>query len=187
MDTDCVDYDDYRRCLRDLAARQHCHADARADVAWLAREIAGKKSFSLLDVACGHGDMLRPSIVGPSGAALSHGLRAWISIPGATRAAREATDRRRIKFRTGDVFTIPAGRRLRFHHQLAIHPSSERRHGGEVHPLDGDKRAARLVHRRPAPPLVSVLRLRRPRMAGTLASLRPERWPHLDRAQLCPR
>ena len=59
MDTDCVDYDDYRHCLRDLARVNTVTLTPRPTLAWLAREMAGKKSFSLLDVACGHGDILR--------------------------------------------------------------------------------------------------------------------------------
>ena len=59
MDTDCVDYDDYRRCLRDLARVNTVTMTHRPMLAWLARETAGLPSFSLLDVACGHGDALR--------------------------------------------------------------------------------------------------------------------------------
>ena len=59
MDTDCVDYDDYRHCLRDLARVNTVTLTPRPTLAWLAREMAGRKSFSLLDVACGHGDILR--------------------------------------------------------------------------------------------------------------------------------
>ena len=59
MDTDCVDYDDYRRCLRDLARVNTVTLTHRPMLAWLARETAGLQCFSLLDVACGHGDALR--------------------------------------------------------------------------------------------------------------------------------
>lgn len=59
MDTDCVDYDDYARCLRDLARVNVITLTHRPTLAWLARETRDLASFSLLDVACGHGDLLR--------------------------------------------------------------------------------------------------------------------------------
>ena len=59
MDTDCADYDDYRRCLRDLTRVNAVTLTHRAMLQWLARESAGRSTFSLLDVACGHGDALR--------------------------------------------------------------------------------------------------------------------------------
>ena len=59
MDTDCVDFDDYRRCLRDLARVNTVTLTHRPMLAWLARETVWLRSFALLDVACGHGDALR--------------------------------------------------------------------------------------------------------------------------------
>ena len=59
MDTDCADYDDYARCLADLARVNLVTRTHQPLLAWLARETADLKSFTLLDVACGHGDLLR--------------------------------------------------------------------------------------------------------------------------------
>ena len=39
MDTDCVDYDDYRHCLRDLARVNTVTLTHRPTLAWLAREL----------------------------------------------------------------------------------------------------------------------------------------------------
>src|SRR5689334_12740646 len=55
MDTDCVDFDDYRRCLRDLSRVNTVTMTHRPMLSWLAHETTGLQSFSLLDVACGHG------------------------------------------------------------------------------------------------------------------------------------
>jgi 2-polyprenyl-3-methyl-5-hydroxy-6-metoxy-1,4-benzoquinol methylase len=111
MDTDCVDYDDYRRCLRDLARVNTVTLTHRPTLAWLARETAGKRWFSLLDVACGHGDNLRRI----HRWADSHGIAARLEgvdlNPWSTRAAREATPASsQITYHTGDVFAFqPAG------------------------------------------------------------------------------
>jgi 2-polyprenyl-3-methyl-5-hydroxy-6-metoxy-1,4-benzoquinol methylase len=107
MDTDCVDFDDYRRCLSDLTRVNVVTLTHRPVLAWLAGETAALTSFSLLDVACGHGDLLR-------------GVRRWAERrriearlvgldlnPWATRAAREATpEAAQIDYVTGDVFAF---------------------------------------------------------------------------------
>ena len=59
MDTDCVDFDDYSRCLRDLSRVNIITMTHRPTLSWLARRATG--NFSLLDVACGRGDALRKS------------------------------------------------------------------------------------------------------------------------------
>ena len=41
MDTDCVDFDDYRRCLRDLSRVNTVTLTHRPMLAWLARETGG--------------------------------------------------------------------------------------------------------------------------------------------------
>ncbi|MDR3530868.1 MAG: class I SAM-dependent methyltransferase, partial [Rhodopila sp.] len=57
MDTDCVDFDDYNKCLRDLARVNVVTLTHRPMLAWLARY--AKSNFALLDIGCGHGDALR--------------------------------------------------------------------------------------------------------------------------------
>lgn len=109
MDTDCVDYDDYRRCLDDLARVNTVTLTHRPMLAWLARESAGLRGFSLLDVACGHGDALRRIHRWAMHRGVAARLEGVDLNPWATRAARDATDgATRIIYHTGDVFAIDA-------------------------------------------------------------------------------
>ncbi len=115
MDTDCVDYDDYRRCLRDLARVNTVTLTHRPMLNWLARVTVGLQAFSLLDVACGYGDALRRIhrwsarrglIVQLDGVDLNN----W-----AIRAARSATDSDLpISYSTGDVFAIDRAEKFDF-------------------------------------------------------------------------
>ncbi len=107
MDTDCIDFDDYQRCLRDLARVNTVTLTHRPPLRWLAREMAGRTAFSLLDVACGHGDMLRRI----SRWAAQNGIAARLEgvdlNPWSTSAARAATqDAARITYHTGNVFAF---------------------------------------------------------------------------------
>jgi 2-polyprenyl-3-methyl-5-hydroxy-6-metoxy-1,4-benzoquinol methylase len=105
MDTDCVDYDDYQHCLRDLARVNTVTLTYRPTLAWLAREVGDRKSFSLLDVACGHGDMLRRIRRWADRKGVEARLDGVDLNPWSTRAARVATlDDARITYRTGNVF-----------------------------------------------------------------------------------
>jgi 2-polyprenyl-3-methyl-5-hydroxy-6-metoxy-1,4-benzoquinol methylase len=107
MDTDCVDYDDYGRCLRDLTRVNTVTLTHRPTLAWLARETAGLDAFSLLDVACGHGDMLRRIARWSGHRGLAARLDGVDRNPWSTRAARAATpDAARITYHTGDVFAF---------------------------------------------------------------------------------
>lgn len=105
MDAELTEYEDYRRALADLAGVNRMTLTHRATMGWLRRQAADLPSFSLLDVACGHGDFLR-------------GVRRWARRSGKTarlvgldrhpwavRAAREATDAAdNIAFVAADVF-----------------------------------------------------------------------------------
>ena len=63
MDTDCVDFADYARCLRDLSRVNTVTMTHRPMLAWLAARAT--PGFSLLDIACGHGDIIfRPKVYG---------------------------------------------------------------------------------------------------------------------------
>jgi 2-polyprenyl-3-methyl-5-hydroxy-6-metoxy-1,4-benzoquinol methylase len=107
MDTDCVDFDDYSRCLRDLSRVNTVTLTHRPVLAWLARETAGLESFSLLDVACGHGDMLRRVRRWADRRNITARLEGIDLNPWSTRAARAATpDDARITYHTGDVFAF---------------------------------------------------------------------------------
>lgn len=115
MDTDCADYDDYARCLADLARVNRVTLTHRPLLAWLARETASLHAFSLLDVACGHGDLLR--------SVRRWSLRRGIDVtldgidlnPWSLRAARAATpDEHVITWHHGDVFAFQPAQRYDF-------------------------------------------------------------------------
>ncbi|HQT76604.1 MAG: hypothetical protein B7Z80_10620 [Rhodospirillales bacterium 20-64-7] len=99
MDTDCVDYADYASCLRDLSRVNVVTLTHRPMLRWLARR--AMPGFSLLDVACGHGDALRAIRRRYPDARLTGvDLNPW-----ATQAARAATpDAAGITFINGDAF-----------------------------------------------------------------------------------
>jgi 2-polyprenyl-3-methyl-5-hydroxy-6-metoxy-1,4-benzoquinol methylase len=107
MDTDCVDYADYQRCLRDLGRVNTVTLTHRPMLAWLGRATAGLSGFSLLDVACGHGDALRRIRTWSARRGLSARLDGIDLNPWSTRAAGEATPPDAgIRFITGDVFAF---------------------------------------------------------------------------------
>ena len=88
MDTDCVDYDDYSRCLRDLSRVNVVTFTHRPMLSWLAKRVRKDQDFSVLDIACGHGDALRKLRRHYPNARLTGiDLNPW-----ATRAATAATD-----------------------------------------------------------------------------------------------
>ena len=113
MDTDCVDFDDYRHCLRDLSRVNTVTLTHHPMLSWLARECADLRSFSLLDVACGHGDALRRIHRWAARRGIEARLEGIDLNPWATRAAREATTAP-IIYRTGDVFDIDAAESFDF-------------------------------------------------------------------------
>jgi trans-aconitate methyltransferase len=99
MDTDCADFDDYAKCLRDLSRVNTVTLTHRPMLRWLAKRATGH--FSVLDIACGHGDALR-AIRRRFAAARLTGidLNPW-----AISAASEATGAdARIDFINGDAF-----------------------------------------------------------------------------------
>jgi SAM-dependent methyltransferase len=107
MDTDCVDFADYQRCLRDLSRVNTVTLTHRPMLAWLAREVAGRGSFSLLDVACGHGDMLRRVHRWAQRNGITARLEGVDLNPWSTEVARAATPpAANITYHTGDVFTF---------------------------------------------------------------------------------
>ncbi len=107
MDTDCIDYDDYCHCLRDLARVNAVTLTHRPMLGWLSRETAKLTSFSLIDVACGHGDALRRIRRWASRRGLAVQLHGIDRNPWATRTARAATDASAsISYRTADVVAM---------------------------------------------------------------------------------
>jgi len=105
MDTDCVDFADYAGCLRDLARVNAVTLTHRSTLAWLARETRGLASFSLLDVACGFGDLLRRVRRWSAHQGIDARLEGIDLNPWSMRAASAATEEEAaITWRTGDVF-----------------------------------------------------------------------------------
>ena len=109
MDTDCVDFDDYSRCLRDLSRVNIVTMTHRPTLSWLARHATG--NFSVLDVACGRGDALRKIRRRfPEAKLTGIDLNPW-----ACRAAKEATDpAARIEFINDDAFAYGAAQKFDF-------------------------------------------------------------------------
>jgi trans-aconitate methyltransferase len=109
MDTDCADYADYSRCLRDLSRVNVVTQTHRPTLWWLKNRASG--DFSLLDIACGHGDGLRAIRKRYPDARLTGiDLNPW-----ATRAATEATDpAERIAFINDDAFAYRPDRKFDF-------------------------------------------------------------------------
>ncbi len=115
MDTDCVDYDDYSRCLADLARVNLVTLTHRPLLAWLARETSGLRSFSLLDVACGHGDLLRRVRDWSARRGIDATLDGIDLNPWSLRAARAATPQgHAITWHNGDVFAFEPAQRYDF-------------------------------------------------------------------------
>src|SRR5689334_1800015 len=90
METDCIDYDDYRRCLRDLAKVNSVTLTHWPILRWFQRETRGLASFSVLDVGCGHGDLLRRIARWSRRQGLAARLTGLDRHPWSIRAAREA-------------------------------------------------------------------------------------------------
>jgi SAM-dependent methyltransferase len=105
MDAGCVDFAEYRRCLRDLTRVNRLTLTHRPMLTWLARETLGLDAFSLLDVGSGQGDALRlvqrrAEKRGQSVRLVGVDLHPW-----STMAARLATPPALpITFVTSDIF-----------------------------------------------------------------------------------
>ena len=109
MDTDCADFEDYSRCLRDLSRVNIVTMTHRPMLSWLAKH--GKDDFSILDIACGHGDALRKIRRRfPAARLTGIDLNPW-----ATRAAQAATDPASgIAFINGDAFAYTPAEKFDF-------------------------------------------------------------------------
>jgi 2-polyprenyl-3-methyl-5-hydroxy-6-metoxy-1,4-benzoquinol methylase len=109
MDTDCEDFEDYANCLRDLSRVNMATLTHGPMLSWLRRHATA--DFSVLDVACGHGDALRRIRRRfPAARLTGIDLNPW-----AIRAATEATDANaRIAFINGDAFAYRPDRKPDF-------------------------------------------------------------------------
>ncbi len=116
MDTDCVDYADYQRCLRDLSRVNRATFTARPTLRWLGRQgLRSGERFSLLDVASGYGDILRAIRRWSTRRGLEAELVGVDLNPWAVRAARDATPAEdRIEYVATDVFAFAPERQFDF-------------------------------------------------------------------------
>ncbi len=172
MDTASTDFEEYRRCLRDLSRVNVVTFTHRPMLRWLARYAGNDATI----FRAGH--RLRPRRRPPS-----H------SPPSSLRSARGDRPQplehpRRVRgHRSGRSNRLPHRRRVRLrpasavrlHHLLAVHPPPDRRPGGRLPAMAAIARRERLVHRRPAPAFHPLLRVPAAGPAGRLAPDRPRR------------
>jgi 2-polyprenyl-3-methyl-5-hydroxy-6-metoxy-1,4-benzoquinol methylase len=113
MDGPAVTFDDYRACLADLARVNRLSLGYRPTLAFLDRVAAGMDRLMILDVASGHGDMLRAIHRWAERRGLVVELTGLDLNPKAAAVAGEATPRAMaIRYETGDVFALDPGRRF---------------------------------------------------------------------------
>jgi SAM-dependent methyltransferase len=131
MDTEPVEIDEYRRCLRDLAIVNTVTLTRRPVLRWLARAMSGVKPgerLSLIDIGYGYGDILRAIRVMGRRRGFALDLVGLDLNPLSEPIARAATPTdMAIDYRTGDVFTAELGRRFDFviSSQMTHHFSDE--------------------------------------------------------------
>lgn len=108
MDADTTSAADYSRCLRDLAKVNRITLTHRATLSWLTRAVRTlppSTGVSILDVACGHGDLLRTIRRWADRRGLAVTLEGIDLNPrSAEVAAAATTPEMAISYRTGDVF-----------------------------------------------------------------------------------
>jgi len=106
MDTDCTGYDDYAQCLADLTKVNVVTMTHRPVLAWLARETNDLDTFSLCDIGCGQGDLLR--LIARHSGRKTITLQGVDRHPWSIRAAREATPTGApITYLEADLFSLP--------------------------------------------------------------------------------
>ncbi len=108
MDNDSVSPETYARCLRDLSRVNMLTFTHRATLNWLTtmtRDLPDGGAISILDVACGHGDLLRAIGRWATRRGLAATLTGIDMNPRSARIAAEATPLdMHIRYVTGDVF-----------------------------------------------------------------------------------
>ncbi len=110
MDNDDISNADYNQCLADLAAVNRITRTHQATVLWLDRAIRclpANTPITILDVACGQGDLLRMIHRFASQHHLRITLQGLDINPNSAIAARQATPSSMdITYYTGDVFAF---------------------------------------------------------------------------------
>lgn len=108
MDAETTSAEDYARCLRDLAGVNRVTFTHQSTLNWLTRatrDLPRGARVSILDVACGHGDLLRAIRRWADKLGLAAILEGIDLNPrSAVVAAAVTTPEMAIAYRTGDVF-----------------------------------------------------------------------------------
>jgi SAM-dependent methyltransferase len=116
MDTLAVSAEEFGDCLRQLEGLNRWTLAYRPTLVWLARAldgVAADRTISILDVGCGHGDMLRRLHRWGAARGRRFALTGVDLNPLARRAAEAATPPGLpIAYETGDVFALAAERRF---------------------------------------------------------------------------
>jgi len=109
MDTPSISFEDYTRCLHDLAAVNRLTLTHRPTIRWLDRvtkDLPKGSSIAVLDVACGGGDLLRDIAAWGKRRGLNISLEGIDLNPRAISVASQHTPAGvLINYRNCDVFT----------------------------------------------------------------------------------
>lgn len=118
LDDQSTDLATYYRCLGELAAVNRLTFTHHPTLRWLARAVGARpanSTVSVLDVACGHGDLLRAIAKWAHRRGLKVRLSGLDVNPRSTAIAREATPRwMYIDYQTADVFRYSLAERPDF-------------------------------------------------------------------------
>ena len=118
MDTEPVGLEEFRACLRDLAAVNTVTLARIPTLAWLKRATRNMRPgdrLSLIDVGFGYGDLLRAIYNWCLARGFEPDLMGVDLNPWSTASARDATPpHMSIDYRTGDVFAFTAERPVHF-------------------------------------------------------------------------
>jgi SAM-dependent methyltransferase len=110
MDAETTTVAEYARCLRDLAGVNRITLTHRATLRWLTRatrDLPQGGHIGVLDVACGHGDLLRAIRRWADRRGLNVMLEGIDLNPRSAEVARAATaPEMAVRYRTGDVFAF---------------------------------------------------------------------------------
>lgn len=114
MDTERVAFEDFQRCLSDLAHVNRWTLAYRPTLAFLERVLVRRRArepLHIVDVGCGYGDMLREIAAWAERRRVRVELTGIDLNPWSARAAREATPRGpSIEWLTADAFAYAPGR-----------------------------------------------------------------------------
>ncbi len=105
MDSSSTSPETYARCLRDLSRVNTITLTHRPTLTWLSKVTKNLSQTSILDVACGHGDLLRAIRSWADRRKINATLEGIDLNPRSAEVAAAATaPDAHIRYRTGDVF-----------------------------------------------------------------------------------